>query len=119
MISGITSHPYFTNYFVYCLGFILLGNLMIALGPLIPYLAEQQKKLETDINRKTYLNYYNTTLVKQKSLKNSKIDSISKTNTKQIFIYNFFIYHIYFVNSLVMSREVLLNAQPDFVNFVG
>jgi len=48
MISGITSHPYFTNYFVYCLGFILLGNLMIALGPLIPYLAEQQKKLETE-----------------------------------------------------------------------
>ena len=48
MISGITSHPYFTNYFVYCLGFILLGNLMIALGPLIPYLAEKQKKLETE-----------------------------------------------------------------------
>lgn len=45
MIKELHSHPYFTNYVLYCIGFILLGNLMIALGPLIPYLAEVQKKL--------------------------------------------------------------------------
>ena len=44
----VTSHPGFTNFVIYCLGFVLFGAILIGLGPFIPYLSERSGIIETE-----------------------------------------------------------------------
>lgn len=46
--NQILSHPNFKHFLAYCLSYIILGSVITCLGPMFPYLAVDQHRIETD-----------------------------------------------------------------------
>ena len=43
-IKYVVNHPHFPAYIFYCLAYVCYGAIVTALGPIIPYLAEQNHR---------------------------------------------------------------------------